>query len=62
MCLPFCGSFLLPLLGVAFPLGILSRTCIYTCNEHISIEVYGPQMPIESCWLDISARADVDIL
>jgi hypothetical protein len=42
-----------------FLLGLLSRTHVYTLNEHVSIVMYDLQMPIESCWLDISARADV---
>jgi hypothetical protein len=41
---------------------LLSRNDVYTLNEHVSIEEYHPQTGIHSCWLDISARTDVDRL
>jgi hypothetical protein len=45
-----------------FLLGLVSRTCVYTSNEHISIDMYDPQTHIQSCWLEITARADFDTL
>jgi hypothetical protein len=37
-----------------FPLGLLSRSDVYTLIEHISIDMYDPQTHIQSCWLDIT--------
>jgi hypothetical protein len=42
-----------------FIMCLLSRTHVYTLNEHISIEMYVPQTHIQSCWLDITPRADL---
>jgi hypothetical protein len=38
-----------------FLLGLLSRTHVYTPNEHISIDMYDPQTHIQRCWLDITS-------
>jgi hypothetical protein len=45
------------LLG-CFPPGFSSRTCVFTLNEHISIDMYDPQTDIQSCCLDITASPD----
>jgi hypothetical protein len=42
--------------------GLLSRTCVYTLNEQVSIDMYDPQTDIQSCWLEITSSAYFDRL